>query len=792
MLYIDVGNTLRGGLRTGIQRVVRALAYELAANAGGDAKLIAYDPQAERLFAIADPVLLRSANSLDDIGRDARAYFDFDVFAEGDIFFEPDSTWTEPLNRGALFRLLKAQGVIVVVLNHDAIPLLLPAVCHPNTLVSFSEAMADHIQYADYALTTSNGVDRDLRQLSKRFLGRSITTRVIELGADFDRRVRTAIADGEDDVFRVMFPELAGLRFLLSVGTIEPRKNHALLLQAFDRIGAGDAGLVIVGRKGWMSEDFLAAFETHPNFGKRLFWYTAIDDAALLTLYRQAFASVLASHYEGYGLPAVEALSQGCVTVVSDAGSLPEVTQGHAAVFKSGDGEALFAILDRLYREPAYHAELRAAAKRFRPTTWSEAGQTVVAALADIASGTSHHFAAPLRQIVLLSVQPKILDLSLQSVRKHLGFIDRAVVLTKPETRAAIEAVAAKYFPEAHILTDDAVARADLPADHQARNTWLRKHLYAQSAIEPNFLAADEDSLALRPLEREHFQKTDVHVAYYFLEEMGTWLAGSPKPTSFDRGLRNTWRLLAEAAYPTRAFSSHMPQIVNKSLATDIFDRFVVGAEGADLDEWSLYFNVASQLYPRHFVAKPYGVLGWPMRTGDWLPEIVPLEPAFENYYPQTYEAEEGGMFVGLSPLGDQETKTCRALEALARARRVELEGFGEHSPGALAVVVTPEAMKFIGFGTVLAGGRNVRRILLINGAPDAENVKGKLDMFVTEPGGAVVRGESVSLGEVCWIPLLPPEKPGLYLIRFFATLDAGARLEARGLLTVISDKGPQ
>jgi hypothetical protein len=58
-----------------------------------------------------------------------------------------------------------------------------------------------------------------------------------------------------------------------------------------------------------------------------------------------------------------------------------------------------------------------------------------------------------------------------------------------------------------------------------------------------------------------------------------------------------------------------------------------------------------------------------------------------------------------------------------------------------------------------------------------------------TEPRGAVVGGESVAIGEVCWMPLLPPEKPGLYAIRFFATLDSGARLEARGLLTVIEDK---
>jgi glycosyltransferase involved in cell wall biosynthesis len=403
MLYIDVGNTLRGGLRTGIQRVVRSLAFELARDdrlreTASGVRLIAYDPAAERYFALKDPALIRGADNIAQIGRAARAYFDVDAFAQGDIFFEPDSTWTEPLSRGALFRLLKAKGVIVVVLNHDAIPVILPEVCHPNTLIAFAEAIADHIQYSDYALTTSHGVDRDLRKLVKRFLGRSITTRVIRLGADFDTLAPASggsMEGREDAKFTAAFPELVGLRYLLAVGTIEPRKNHALLLQAFERLRVPDAGLVIVGRKGWMSDAFLAGITSHPDYGKRIFWYTAIDDERLLLLYRQAYASVLPSHYEGYGLPAVEALSQGCVTIASDAGSLPEVTGGHAIIFTSGDGEALFAILDRLYRDSAHHEEAKASARSFRPTGWREAARTVAAALEDVATGASHRFRFP-------------------------------------------------------------------------------------------------------------------------------------------------------------------------------------------------------------------------------------------------------------------------------------------------------------------------------------------------------------------------------------------------------------
>ena len=90
MLHVDVGNTLRGGLRTGIQRVVRSLAYDLACKAPNCTRLIAFDPAAERYFALADPELIRSANSLADVKAEDRIYFPFHTFAPGDIYFEPN------------------------------------------------------------------------------------------------------------------------------------------------------------------------------------------------------------------------------------------------------------------------------------------------------------------------------------------------------------------------------------------------------------------------------------------------------------------------------------------------------------------------------------------------------------------------------------------------------------------------------------------------------------------------------------------------------------------------------
>jgi hypothetical protein len=382
--------------------------------------------------------------------------------------------------------------------------------------------------------------------------------------------------------------------------------------------------------------------------------------------------------------------------------------------------------------------------------------------------------------MVFLSIHPERLELALRSVRRHLAFIDRIVVLTSPARRRDIESVARRHFAEAAILTDDEIAPS-LPADHQARNSWLRKHLYARDCIEANFLAADEDYVALRAVGAQAFQREDVHAGYYFLEDMGTWLAGSPAPTSYDRGVRNAWRLLREAAYPARGFASHMPQLINKSLVNQIYTRFIVEARDAGFDEWSLYFNVAAHLYPSHFTFKPYAVLGWPMRMGDWLPQVAPAEPLFENYYPQNYEPD--GMFASLDPLGDVEAKTARYLAALVQARRVE------SAPGHLVLRVGPTELSFAG-GPVIAGRDNVRRVLLLNGATGASAVKGRIEMFLAGESGTARGGESAALGEVCWLPLIPPERAGRYELSFFATLDSGARLEVRAPLEVVVDRG--
>ncbi len=99
--------------------------------------------------------------------------------------------------------------------------------------------------------------------------------------------------------------------YALMVGTVEPRKNHALALDAFEKLWANgvELNLVIVGKPGWLVDELLQRLRKHPKRNTKLFFLEQTTDAEIRELYRHAAMLLMVSKGEGFGLPIVEARS---------------------------------------------------------------------------------------------------------------------------------------------------------------------------------------------------------------------------------------------------------------------------------------------------------------------------------------------------------------------------------------------------------------------------------------------------------------------------------------------------
>jgi glycosyltransferase involved in cell wall biosynthesis len=169
-------------------------------------------------------------------------------------------------------------------------------------------------------------------------------------------------------------------RFVLSGGTLEPRKNYVRLFEAYAQALMQHElpPLVVFGRRGWMYEDIIAAPQ-RLGIAHMVRFIDFIDDKDLPALYNLAWAFVYPSIYEGFGLPPLEAIACGTPTLVSNVSSLPEVVGAAALQVAPNDVAGLAAQLVVLVTDESVRATLRALgpmqASRF---TWQVAADQLL------------------------------------------------------------------------------------------------------------------------------------------------------------------------------------------------------------------------------------------------------------------------------------------------------------------------------------------------------------------------------------------------------------------------------
>ena len=133
--------------------------------------------------------------------------------------------------------------------------------------------------------------------------------------------------------------------YIMTLSTLEPRKNIEILLEAFSKIqDKVDYDLVMVGRKGWKVENIINKY----NKKNRVHITGFVQDEHLSVIYKNARCFVFPSLYEGFGLPPVEALAQGTPVIASNSASIPEILRNQAVYFESGSINQLCNLLINL------------------------------------------------------------------------------------------------------------------------------------------------------------------------------------------------------------------------------------------------------------------------------------------------------------------------------------------------------------------------------------------------------------------------------------------------------------
>ncbi len=269
---------------------------------------------------------------------------------------------------------------------HDLIPLLHPEWMYP-TAEAEVRAVTDSILPEDFVIANSNATATDVTAVLGIPPERIFVTPFAASKEVFYREESSQRIDAVKARYGIPSGE-----YLLSLGTLEPRKNLVHLLRCFHRLLRQEKPtalrLVLVGPTGWKADPVFALLQEHPDLRARVVLAGYVPDTDLAALYSGARGFVYPSLYEGFGLPVLEAMQCGTPVVTSDSTSLPEVVGDAGLLVPPTDADALSEALLRLVTDDGLAADLRRRGQsRAALFSWERTAEATVRAYAAMLSG---------------------------------------------------------------------------------------------------------------------------------------------------------------------------------------------------------------------------------------------------------------------------------------------------------------------------------------------------------------------------------------------------------------------
>lgn len=292
-------------------------------------------------------------------------------FSPDDIVIAMQNDWAHT-DIHAIADLKRRSGWHHVILCHDLIPILFPHWYGTADVDGFISYYDRVFAIADRVIFTSQRTLADARDYCSEKGIALAAGPVVPMGGDF----------AEPASLPPLPAKLSKAKFALFVSTIEPRKNHAMLVEAWRKlaktglIGKTGFKLVFAGKFGWHMEEFLRGIESDGLIRDSVVYISGAEDGLISRLYADSAFCLYPPVYEGFGLPIVEALARGKALIASSAGPMAEVAAGYAITLDPADTDGWVAAMAEWISNPD-KADMYAsrACDGYRPVTWEMSAQ---------------------------------------------------------------------------------------------------------------------------------------------------------------------------------------------------------------------------------------------------------------------------------------------------------------------------------------------------------------------------------------------------------------------------------